>query len=208
MAKGPAGSQARQRAEDLVVDAAGRVFSGFGHRNATGRIWAVLYLSPEPLDAETVRGRLGVSTGSVSTGLRALCDLGLARREKVQGRRRSEFSATPELWPAITEAFRRRERARLARLVESLQEAHDALADLSDGPGDPGLAHQISRVEHLASVGGSVLDLLDALMERTRVEVKAVQKWLSVSGRLGGEPLSRLRRRINAQKTRERTSPS
>jgi hypothetical protein len=49
-----------------------------------------------------------------------------------------------------------------------------------------------------------VLDLADAFVDRTKVEVKAARKWLSVSGRLGGEPLSRLRRRINAVRTEKR----
>ena len=59
---------------------------------------------------------------------------------------------------------------------------------------------QLEQVHHLVRVGEFIIDLLDAFVDRTRVELKAAQKWLSVSGKLGGEPFSRLRRAINASR--------
>jgi DNA-binding transcriptional regulator GbsR (MarR family) len=187
------GGVAQSEATRLVAEAASELFERLGLRGGLGRIWTALYLSPDPLDAATLKASLGISSGSLSMGLRELMELGLVQRTTPPGERRFYYSAETEMWPAITRVFRERERQRVLSLIERVKEAE---ALLVEGGGDGSYA--VERVRHLVSVGSFAVDLLDAFMDRTRVELKAAQKWLSMSGRLGGEPLSRLRRKINA----------
>jgi DNA-binding transcriptional regulator GbsR (MarR family) len=188
----------RARASKLVAGAASELFERLGLKRGLGRIWAALYLSPDPLDATSLKSALGISSGSLSMGLRELMELGLVHRTTPPGERRFYYRAEDEMWSAITRVFRERERQRMQELVERMKEAEALLLEDADQDADEARGYAVERVRHLVSVGSFAIDLLDAFMDRTRVELKAAQKWLSMSGRLGGEPLSRLRRRINA----------
>jgi DNA-binding transcriptional regulator GbsR (MarR family) len=182
----------------LVADTMGDLFSRFGLRPALGRVWAVLYLTAQPLDARGLLERLDISTGSLSMALADLVELGLVERFSPPGGGRSFHRPVTETWTLINRIFRGRERPRLGVIHERLERAAELLAAQAAGnEGDAGTRHALDRVNHLVRVGGFVIDLLDAFMERTRVEIKAAQKWLDISARLGGEPLSRLRRRLN-----------
>ena len=193
------GETSQSQATDLVAEAASELFERLGLRGGLGRIWTALYLSPDPLDASTLKSTLRISSGSLSMGLRELMELGLVQRTTPPGERRFYYQAEVEMWPAITRVFRERERARLVSLVERMKRAEALFVEGADQGEDAALAeYAVERVRHLSSVGSFAISLLDAFMDRTRVELKAAQKWLSMSGRLGGEPLSRLRRKINA----------
>jgi len=199
VAKSKQGDDPGSRATALVADSASELFERLGLKGGLGRIWTALYLSPDPLDAATLKSSLRISSGSLSMGLRELTELGLVHRTTPPGERRFYYSAEVEMWSAITRVFRERERARMLDLVERMKQAETLFERSGEQGGDTAATeYAVERVRHLASVGSFAVDLLDAFMDRTRVELKAAQKWLSVSGRLGGEPLSRLRRKINA----------
>jgi DNA-binding transcriptional regulator GbsR (MarR family) len=188
---------------ELFSRAMGLAFERFGLRGVLGKVWTALYLEDRPLDADEIRARIDVSTGTLSTALNELVDLGFVHRAGAPGERRFFYRAETEMWPLITRLFRERERVRLVEIVETMRaaEAHfgaggdSGSADgRSPGPG----AQRVEKVRHIISIAAFALDLLDAITERTRVEMKAARKWLEVSSRLGGEPLNRLRKRINA----------
>jgi len=181
----------------LVDDAMSRAFERFGLRGVLGRVWTALYMEEGALDADSLRERLGVSAGTLSTALNELADLGFVRRESAPGEKRFFYRAETELWPLVARVFRERERARIAEIVEALRAAEAQFAGVADPAGRN--ARRAERIRRLVGIGGFALDLLDAITERTKVEMKAAQKWLEVSSRLGGEPLNRLRKRINAR---------
>ncbi|MCP4605591.1 MAG: hypothetical protein GY847_34560 [Proteobacteria bacterium] len=188
-------------ATHLVIDAAGRLFEHLGYRNIVGRTWAVLLLSSYPLDAPGLRNTLGVSAGALSMALKELVNLGLIYRETTKGRRRFYYRAETDLWIVATQVFRKRERKRLESILKQIKQAEKLLATSAEGlENTEEVTYQLEQIRRLASTGEFVIGLLNAVMERTKVELKAAQKWLSVSGRMGGEPLSRIRRAINASR--------
>jgi DNA-binding transcriptional regulator GbsR (MarR family) len=194
---GQEGSRPADAAVALVAETMGDLFARFGLRPALGRVWAVLYLTPVPLDARGLLERLEISTGSLSMALGELVELGLVERFSPPGAGRAFHRPVTETWTLINRIFRGRERPRLGAIHQRLERAAEMLEAQAAGSGDEESRHALDRVNHLVRVGGFVIDLLDAFLERTRVEIKAAQKWLDISGRLGGEPLSRLRRRLN-----------
>lgn len=183
-----------RQAEDLLAEAAGDVFERIGKRRLLGRVWALVFLSGDALDAEDLRHRANISAGSLSMALNELVDMGLVTRETQRNERRFYYRCETEMWTLITAMFRRRVRPKVLAILEKVKEA----GNLLEGDESPQAAFALQQMRHLDSLGTFTLDVLDAFTERTKVEVKAAQKWLSVSGKLGGEPLSRLRKRINA----------
>ncbi len=184
--------------EELISEAASDIFARFGMRKVLGKVWSTLYLSPEPMDADQLREALDVSTGNLSMALNELMELGLIRRDTMPSQRKFFYSAETEMWNLITTIFRERERPRFMASIEKLSRA-EAMLEERDGD-----SFAVEQVRHLTELGNFVVDILDAFMDRTRVEMKAAQKWFSVSGKLGGEPLSRLRKRINAARTEKK----
>ncbi len=188
----------QQDATLLVADAMGRLFEHWGYRALVGRVWAVLILSAEPLDAATLRDALGVSTGALSMSLKELVNLGLIYRETIGEARRLYYRAETDLWVIARQIFQERERKRLAYVLDQIKAAEKILA--ASDRSDDDTTYRLEQIRRLANLGDFIVGLIDAVMERTKVELKAAQKWLSVSGRMGGEPLSRIRRAINASR--------
>ncbi len=186
------------RATELVAQGASEIFRRFGMRPVLGRIWALLYLSKHPMDADVIREQLAISSGALNTGLRELVELGLLQRETVSGEKKFYYRAQKEMWLLFTRIYKERERDRVLDTLGKIREAETVLLNLGEVSDGGDVAHRLDHIQQLMKLGDFVVDVLDALMARTRVEIKAAQKWLSVSGRLGGEPLSRLRKRINA----------
>jgi DNA-binding transcriptional regulator GbsR (MarR family) len=189
---------------ELFGRAMALVFERFGLRGVLGRVWTALYLEDRPLDADAIRARVDVSTGTLSTALNELIGLGFVHRAGAPGERRFYYRAETEMWPLVTRLFRERGRPRVMEIVEALRAAEAQFgaggspAEASDA--SPGMgAQRVEKIRHITSIAAFALELMDAITQRTRVEVKAAQKWFEVSSRLGGEPLNKLRKRINAR---------
>lgn len=193
------------KACELVAEASGRFFSHLGYRALVGKVWALLILAPNPADAAELKKTLEVSTGALSMALNDLVGLGLAYRETGEGTRRFLYRAETDLWIIATRIYREKERKKLESLLGKIKEAEQLFSKHSASSGtNRDTEYKLEQVRRLSSLGEFVIGLMDAVMERTSVELKATRKWLSVSGRLGGEPLSRIRRAINASRMERR----
>jgi DNA-binding transcriptional regulator GbsR (MarR family) len=181
-------------AEELVAQAASTLFRQWGFRTSTGVVWSALFLSDKPLSAAQLQDILSISAGSLNNALRELARWGFIYREASGTDRRFYYRAETDLWLVINKLFRERERRRLSAALEQIAEAEKLLGEGRHAEGQG--SYRLEQVRRLGNVGAFVISLLDAFMERTRVELKAAQKWLEVAERLGGEPLSRLRRAL------------
>lgn len=86
-----------QSAEALIM-ALGRQSAFWGLGRTAGQMYAVLYLSAEPLALQEVARRLKVTKGNVSIAIRQLERLGMARRHWRTGDRRVFFEAETDFW--------------------------------------------------------------------------------------------------------------
>jgi DNA-binding transcriptional regulator GbsR (MarR family) len=180
-----------------ATNAVGELFATVGLKAASGKIWAILYLSNSPQSADDLAEALDMSAGGVSMALNELMEVGIVHRGARSCSRRFYYRAETEMWPLVRRIFRERAKNQLARPISTLKESLSAMEALSSGDDNDPRTAQLIQLRHLVDLADFAMVLLDAFMERTRVEIKAAHKWLSMSGKLGGEPLSRLRRRLN-----------
>ncbi len=155
---------ARARAVALVAEAIGEIIGFWNFKPSLGRVWAVLVLSADPLDAEQIEAQTGLSAGMVSTSLNELLQWGVVRRQPAPGERRRLFLAETDVWMLVARVFRERE----LRLVSSTIEQLEAALRILDGEGrgtDPRSMHQsrylhtrISRLLELARTGHRLID--------------------------------------------------
>ena len=122
--------QALWPTELAVSDTVGRLMEFWGFKRNMGRIWAVLYLSPDPLSAEDLRNLLQLSSGAVSMTLSELSRWGVVRKVWVQGERKDFFTAEVQLWRMISRVFNDRERAEIVAAIDAFEGALPELEKL------------------------------------------------------------------------------
>jgi DNA-binding transcriptional regulator GbsR (MarR family) len=145
-----------------VAELLGRLMSFWGFRRNLGRVWGVLYLSPEPLGSAELVDRLGLSTGAVSMALSELQDWKVVRRRQVAGVRRDLYEAEDELWEMISRVLRDREWRELDTAIEALERAHSELA--GSDPKDAGQVLRRRRIDELHQLLTSVQDGIALLL--------------------------------------------
>ena len=98
-----------------------------------GRLFGVLYLSPEPLSLDAIAAELGQSKSHVSVQIRGLVAWLLVRRVRVAGSRRDHYEAATDFQRALCEILERHFRASLRQVLA----ASDAAALALESPRSP-----------------------------------------------------------------------
>jgi DNA-binding transcriptional regulator GbsR (MarR family) len=108
----------------------GEMSNRWGINRSMAQIHALLYLSPEPLDAEEIARTLSLARSNVSTSLRELQAWGIVRVVHLLGDRRDHFETMKDAWQmllVILEQRRRREiEPTIAMLRECMAKSGDA----------------------------------------------------------------------------------
>ncbi len=162
-------TSALRDAQDEVAEVFAEIAEFWGFTRTQGRIYGLIFMSPEALDQATVRDRLGISAGSASMTLHSLVDWGVLHR---QGR---VYVAETNLFQLVIQVMRRRERQKvedaIAR-VQALVERLDAATGAPRSPGDDDpdqLRFARERARHLLGFFELGRGLLEALVGRSAV---------------------------------------
>ena len=122
----------------------GEMGDKWGVNRTVAQIHALLYLTPEPLDAEAIAATLSVARSNVSTSLRELQGWGVIRVVPRLGDRRDRFTSLEDPWEmfaiVLDERKKREIDPTLALLRECLDQVGDRKAD----------AHVRQRLEAMA----------------------------------------------------------
>jgi DNA-binding transcriptional regulator GbsR (MarR family) len=112
----------------------GEMGSRWGINRTVGQIYALLYVSQKPLNADEVGEALGFSRSNVSMGLKELQSWNLVRLMHQPNDRREYFSAPEDVWAIFrTLAAERRKREidpTLSMLREALMEQPSVAEDI------------------------------------------------------------------------------
>lgn len=90
----------------------GEMGSRWGINRTVGQIYALLYVSPKPLNADDIGEALGFSRSNVSMGLKELESWRLVRLQHLPNDRREYFSTPDDIWAifrTLAEERRKRE---------------------------------------------------------------------------------------------------
>jgi DNA-binding transcriptional regulator GbsR (MarR family) len=145
------------RVELQVAEAVGQLMEFWGFKRQMGRLWTVLFLSPDPLDVAALTERLQMSSSAVSLSLTELATWGAVRKTWVTGERRDFYSVEPRVWRLVRQVVERRELVLIRDASETFAAADRALKELrSTGPSRSAIAFKRRRLAYLralASVG-------------------------------------------------------
>src|SRR5438067_7804215 len=100
----------------------GEMASRWGVNRTVAQIHALLFVSPEPLNAEQLTELLSVSRSNVSTSLRELQGWGVVRVVHVMGDRRDHFECVSEIWDMFQAILDERKRRVIDPAIDVLRE--------------------------------------------------------------------------------------
>ena len=98
-----------------------------------GRIFALLYLSPEPLSLDSIALALEQSKSNISVNIRTLVSWHLVRLRRIPGSRKDHYEAVTDLWRVMQEIMERRFRWNLRQVIAAADEADRAAAERDPG---------------------------------------------------------------------------
>src|SRR3954462_305705 len=124
-------------AELEVADTVGRLMEVWGFKRPMGRMWTLLYLSPEPLGAAEIGSELKMSAGAVSMALGELVKWGAVKKSWRPGERRDFYEAETSVGKLVQRVLRERELTLVRRFAEALSNAEAALPRASGSGGSP-----------------------------------------------------------------------
>ena len=111
-----------REAELQAADAMGRLMEFWGFRRHMGRLWTILYLSPEPMTTADLSETLQLSSSAVSLSLAELVHWGAVRKTWRPGKRKDFYQAESSVWKLLRRVYERRE-------LNLVREAMDAFGD-------------------------------------------------------------------------------
>jgi len=100
----------------------GEMGSRWGINRTVGQIYALLYLSKEPLNADDIVERLGVSRSNVSIGLKELQSWNLVRLQHKPGDRRDYFATPDDIWQIVRTLVEERKKREIDPTMTLLRE--------------------------------------------------------------------------------------
>lgn len=136
----------------------GEMGTRWGINRTVAQIHALLYLSPQALNAEEIAETLSVARSNVSNSLRELQGWGIVRVVHKMGDRRDHFESMHDVWEMFVRIFDERKRREIDPTLAVLREAVAATGRTrggADGAKPRGGADAKSRGEVAKSSAGA-----------------------------------------------------
>ena len=124
----------------------GEMGSRWGINRTVGQIYALLYVTREPLTADDIVEKLGVSRSNVSMGLKELQSWRLVKLEHHPGDRRDFFSAPEDVWQIFKTLAEERQRREVDPTLSMLR---DALLETAGSPEDVYAQERMRKMHEL-----------------------------------------------------------
>lgn len=167
-----------------VIETVGRLIEFWGFKRALGRVWALLYLAPEPLSAASIGEALAMSAGAVSTALSELQLWGVVGRAHKPADRKEYFSAEEDIWKMITRVLSDRELREVENACETFTRAEQTLREQNrerrGKSGSKELEFRAARVAHLRTAALTGKTLLEGLILTSKLDaspLRMLAKW-------------------------------
>lgn len=163
----------------------GEMGSRWGINRTVGQVYACLFISPDPLNAEQLMERVGVSRSNISMSLRELQSWNLVRLIHLQGDRRDYFTTPDDIWEIVRTLAEERKKREIDPTLTFLREVlldeaqtesdryaqvrmgemHDLIEELTGWYGDVSKleTHQLVGLLRLGARVKGVLSMTDKL---------------------------------------------
>ncbi len=134
-----------------------------GLPKSVGEIYGLLFVAPRPMAMDDIMGRLDISLGAASQGLKLLRSFGAVRVTYAAGDRRDHYVADLELSKFATAFIKEELQPRMERASQRIERMEQLLPELS--PKERRLTEErIERLKHWLDKGRKILPWLVRFM--------------------------------------------
>ena len=148
----------------------GEMGSRWGINRTVGQIYALLYLSDKPLNAEEITDTLRVSRSNVSMGLKELQAWRLVQQKHFIGDRRDYFSTPADILEIALILLEERRKRELDPTLTLLRQT------LMEGPEEAAHEHAHSRMKDMCELMEHVADWSNDLQRLNRADLLMLLK--------------------------------
>lgn len=165
-----------------AADAVGRLMEFWGFRRHMGRIWTVLYLSPEPMTTADLSETLSLSSSGVSLSVGELVRWGAVRKTWRPGERKDFYEAETSVWKLLRRVYERRELILIREASDAIARAQAGLTAARAELGPEGrrrvdyMSKRLSKLSALSKAGERIVRLLVAGRAINPVELRNVEE--------------------------------
>ena len=153
----------------------GEMGSRWGINRTVGQIYALLYVSSKPLNADDVGAALGFSRSNVSMGLKELQSWNLVRLIHQPNDRREYFQAPDDMWTIFrTLAAERRKR----EIDPTLSMLRDALME------QPSVAEDIHAQERMRQMHGFIESMTNWLDDVLKMDSSTLASLMQMGSKI------------------------
>lgn len=136
----------------------GEMGSRWGINRTVGQIYALLFISADPLNADQITSGLGISRSNTSMGLKELQAWNLVRLRHIQGERKDHFTTPDDLWEIVRILVEERKKREIDPTLTKLRELE------MNGPmGDDYAEARISELRELIEMLTGFYDEMEKL---------------------------------------------
>ena len=153
----------------------GEMGSRWGINRTVGQIYALLFLSEAPLNAEQITEALHISRSNTSMGLKELQSWNLVRLRRRPGDRRDYFTTPDDLWEIVRTLVTERRRREIDPTLTKLREL-----EMRGATGD---AYGEARIAELRELIEMMTQFHD---EMNRMETERLVQLMTMGRKLGG----------------------
>jgi DNA-binding transcriptional regulator GbsR (MarR family) len=121
----------------------GEMGRSWGINRTVGQIYALLYVSPDPLNADQIVEKLGISRSNVSMGLRELQSWNLVLLRHLPDDRRDHFTTPDDVWQILRTLAEERKKREVDPTLSVLREL------LMQAPGSEAERHAQARMAEM-----------------------------------------------------------
>ena len=112
---------------DYFIEIAGSIAENLGLNSIAGQMYALLYISSEPVSLDEITHVLKVSKGNVSVNIRVLERWGAAKKVWIKGSRRNFYKANEGILEIITNCLKEGLTKRTKEIGDGLSRAEEML---------------------------------------------------------------------------------
>ena len=115
------------------LEGMGEISHFWGFSPVMGRMYGLLYLSEEPLTADTISEALAISKGNVSMNLRNLDRWGMVRKTRKKGDRKEYYEAEPNFVKIVLNIASERRNREFDRSLSTVSECLEQIKSAARG---------------------------------------------------------------------------
>ena len=151
----------------------GEMGSRWGINRTVGQIYALLFLSEHPLNADQIVDRLGFSRSNVSMGLKELQAWNLVRLKHLPDDRRDYFTTLDDLWAIVRTLIDERKKREIDPTLTKLREL-EIQGSAGDAEANPYAHRRISEMRQLIELLTGWYDDMNRLETERLVQLLAL----------------------------------